>query len=162
MQEMMRLNNQALVDLSYRFLPAMLERGHGGIINVSSVAAFQPVVYMPVYAASKAFVLHFSEAMWAESRDRGVTVTALCPGTTQTDFFDVANVPGWLKKHRSSTVEQVVRAAIKALERRRQVVVPGWQNRMMAFLVRIARRKMVVLQSMKFFRPRKKDDSSAK
>jgi len=161
MQEMMRLNNQALVDLSYRFLPAMLERGHGGIINVSSVAAFQPVAYMPVYAASKAFVLHFSEALWAESRDRGVTVTALCPGTTQTDFFDVANVPGWLKKHRSSTVEQVVRAALKGLERRRQVVVPGWRNRMMAFLVRIARRKMVVLQSMKFFRPRKKDDSSS-
>ena len=161
MLELMRLNNQALVDLTYRFLPGMLDRGHGGIINVSSAAAFQPVAYMPVYSASKAFVLHFSEALWAESRDRGVTVTALCPGTTQTDFFDVANVPGWLKKHRSSTVEQVVRAALKALERRKQCVIPGWHNRLVTLLVRIARRKTVVLQSMKYFRPRPKDDSSS-
>ena len=155
MRQLMRLNNQAMVELTYRFLPGLLARGHGGIINLSSVSGFQPVAYMPVYSASKAFVLHFSEALWAECRDRGVTVTALCPGTTQTDFFDVANVPGWLKKHRFSTPEQVVRAALKGLERRKQVVVPGWRNRLMTFLVRIARRKMVVLQSMRFFRPRK-------
>ena len=157
MCQMMRLNNQALVDLTYRFAPGMLARGHGGIINVASVAAFQPVAYMPVYAASKAFALHFSEALWAECRDRGVTVTALCPGTTQTEFFDVANVPGWLKKHRFSTPEQVVKAGLRALERRKQFAVPGWRNRFMTFLVRIARRRMVVLQSMRFFRPRKKE-----
>ena len=162
MRDLVQLNIAAMTELTYRLLPAMLERGHGGIINVSSVAAFQPVAYMPAYAASKAFVLHFSEALWAESRDRGVTVTALCPGTTQTDFFDVANVPGWLKKHRYSTPEDVVKGAIKALERGKQFVIPGWKNWLITFGVRLARRKMVVLQSMKFFRPRKKDDSASK
>jgi len=162
MSEMVQLNITSLVELTYLFLPQMLERKHGGIINLASVAAFQPVAYMPVYAASKAFVLHYSEALWAECRDRGVTVTALCPGTTQTDFFDVANVPGWLKKHQFSTPEEVVKAALKALERRKQFVIPGWKNWLLSFGVRLARRKMVVLQSMRFFRPRKKDDSSSK
>ena len=162
MRDLVQLNIAAMTELTYRLLPAMLERGHGGIINVSSVAAFQPVAYMPAYSASKAFVLHFSEALWAESRDRGVTVTALCPGTTQTDIFDVANVPGWLKKHRYSTPEDVVKGAIKALERGKQFVIPGWKNWLITFGVRLARRKMVVLQSMKFFRPRKKDDSASK
>lgn len=161
MRDLVQLNVASMTELTYRILPAMLERGHGGIINVSSVAGFQPVAYMPTYSASKAFVLHFSEALWAECRDRGVTVTALCPGTTQTDFFDVANVPGWLKKHEFSTPEQVVKAALKALERRKQFVIPGWKNWLITFGVRIARRKMVVLQSMKFFRPRKKDESSS-
>ncbi len=160
MRDLVQLNVASMTELTYRILPGMLERGHGGIINVSSVAGFQPVAYMPTYSASKAFALHFSEALWAECRDRGVTVTALCPGTTQTDFFDVANVPGWLKKHEFSTPEQVVKAALKALERRKQFVIPGWKNWLITFGVRIARRKMVVLQSMKFFRPRKKDDSS--
>jgi len=160
MRDLVQLNVASMTELTYRILPGMMERGHGGIINVSSVAGFQPVAYMPTYSASKAFVLHFSEALWAECRDRGVTVTALCPGTTQTDFFDVANVPGWLKKHDFSTPEQVVKAAIKALERRKQFVIPGFKNWLITFGVRIARRKMVVLQSMKFFRPRKKDDSS--
>jgi short-subunit dehydrogenase len=162
MQHLVQLNVAAMTELTYRLLPSMLARGHGGVINVSSVAGFQPVAYMPVYSASKAFVLHFSEALWAECRDHGVTVIALCPGTTQTDFFDVANVPGWLKKHRFSTPEEVVKAALKALERRKQFVIPGWKNWLLTFGVRLARRKMVVLQSMKFFRPRKKDDSSSK
>jgi uncharacterized protein len=162
MRHLIQLNIGAMTELAFRLLPAMLERGHGGVINVSSVAGFQPVAYMPVYSASKAFSLHFSEALWAECRDRGVTVTALCPGTTQTDFFDVANVPGWLKKHQFSTPEQVVKAALKALERGKQFVIPGWKNWLITSSVRIARRKMVVLQSMRFFRPRKKDDSSSK
>jgi short-subunit dehydrogenase len=158
MRELVQLNIASLTELTFRWLPSMLERGHGGIINVSSIAGFQPVAYMPVYAASKAFSLHFSEALWAECRDRGVTVTALCPGTTQTDFFDVANVPGWLKKHQFSTPEEVVKAALKALERRKQFAIPGWKNWLISFGVRLARRKIVVLQSMRFFRPRKKDD----
>ena len=162
MKQLIQLNIASMTELTLLLVPLMLGRGHGGIINVSSVAAFQPVAYMPVYAASKAFVLHFSEALWAECRDRGVTVTALCPGTTQTDFFDVANVPGWLKKHEYSTPEQVVKSALKALERRKQIAIPGWRNRLIAFSVRMARRKMVVLQSMRFFRPRKKDESSSK
>jgi len=156
MQEMVRLNVGAVTGLTYLFLPGMLKRQHGAIINVASIAAFQPVAYMPVYAATKAFVLHFSEALWAECRDRKVTVMALCPGTTATGFFDVAGVSGWLRKHRSQTVEYVTRKAMKALERRRQYVVPGFGNLLLSLSVRLARRKMVVLQSMRFFRPRNK------
>ncbi|MDA1164080.1 MAG: SDR family oxidoreductase [Planctomycetota bacterium] len=156
MMEMIRLNIAALTELTYLFLPAMLKREHGGIINVASVAAFQPVAYMPVYAASKAFVLHFSEALWAECRDRNVTVQGLCPGTTATEFFDIAGASGWLKKQRSHTAAYVVRKSIKALDRGRQYAVPGLLNLLLSLSVRLARRKMVVLQSMRFFRPQRK------
>ena len=157
MQQLIQLNIAAVTDLTFRFLPQMIKNGHGGIINVSSVAAFQPVAYMPVYSASKAFVLHFSEALWAECRDKGVTVMGLCPGTTETDFFNVAGVKGWLKKHRSHSVDYVVKKALKALEKKRQYSIPGLKNFLLSLGVRIARRKMVVMQSMRFFRPPKKD-----
>ncbi|MCA9065409.1 MAG: SDR family oxidoreductase, partial [Planctomycetaceae bacterium] len=96
---MLTLNIITLSDLTYRFLPAMLQRGHGAVLNISSQAAFQPVAFMSAYAASKSYVLHFTEALWAEARSRGVTVTASCPGVTRTDFFDTAGAPGWLEKH---------------------------------------------------------------
>ena len=159
MMEMIRLNIAALTELTYLFLPAMLQREHGGIINVASVAGFQPVAYMPVYSASKAFVLHFSEALWAECRDRKVIVQGLCAGTTATEFFDVAGVSGWLKKQRSHSAAYVVRKSIRGLDRGRQYVVPGLLNLLLSLSVRLARRKMVVLQSMRFFRPRPKDKS---
>lgn len=155
--ELIRLNISALTDLTYRVLPGMLQRGHGGIVNVASLAAFQPVAYMGAYAASKAFVLHFSEALWSETRERGVTVLALCPGTTRTEFFDIAGVPGWLRKRRALSTGQVVKAALKALDKGRQYVVPGWGNYLLSLTVRLARRKMVVKQSMRFFRPTSKN-----
>ena len=158
MLKMIRLNVAALTELTYLFLPAMLERKHGGIINLASIAAFQPVAYMPVYAATKAFVLHFSEALWAECRDRNVTVQGLCPGTTATEFFDVAGVTGWLRKKRSHSAAYVVRKALKGLDKGRQCVVPGSRNLLLSLSVRLARRKMVVLQSMRYFRPRPKND----
>lgn len=151
--EMIRLNISALTELTYHVLPGMLERGHGGIINLSSVAAFQPVAYMGAYAATKAYVLHFSEALFAEVRDRGVTVMALCPGVTRTGFFDVAGVPNWLKKQSSHDTETVVRKALKAFDKRRQYVVVGWKNYLRSLLVRIASRRRVVKESMKYFRP---------
>lgn len=158
MLQLIQLNIAAVTDLTFRFLPKMIENGHGGVINVSSVAAFQPVAYMPVYSASKTFVLHFSEAMWAECRDKGVTIMGLCPGTTDTEFFEVAGVKGWLKKHRAHSVAYVVKKALKAFEKKRQYVVPGFTNFLLSLGVRIARRKMVVMQSMRFFRPRKKGE----
>lgn len=153
MTKIVQLNIKALTELTYRYLPEMLERGEGAIINVASVAAFQPVAYMPVYAASKAFVLHFTEALWAETRDEGVTVMALCPGTTQTEFFQTAGVGGWLKKHRSQTAEQVVKAALRGLRKRRQYLVSGWTNYLLSLAVRLGPRRLVVLESMKYFRP---------
>ncbi len=157
---MLRLNVGTLTELTYRILPGMLERGHGAIINVASVAAFQPVAYMPAYSATKAYVLHFSEALWAEVYDRGVTIMALCPGVTRTGFFDVAGVPNWLKKQSSHTPAQVVKRAMKALEKRRQFVVPGWSNYLRALATRFAPRRFVVRESMKYFRPKKKKNAT--
>ena len=153
--QLIRLNISAITELTYRLVPGMLERGHGAILNVSSLSAFQPVAYMGVYAASKAFVLHFSEALHCELKDRGITVTAVCPGVTRTNFFEVAGAPGWLQKHSSLGVEPVVKAALRALERRQQYVVPGWSNYLLTLLVRIASRRRVVKESTRFFRPRR-------
>jgi short-subunit dehydrogenase len=153
--QLIRLNISALTELTYRLLPAMLERGHGAILNVSSLSGFQPVAYMGTYAASKAFVLHFSEALHCELKDRGITVTAVCPGVTRTNFFDIAGAPGWLQKHSSLSVEPVVKSALNAIARRRQFVVPGWRNFLLTLLVRIASRRRVVKESTRFFRPRR-------
>ena len=152
-RQMIQVNMASLAELTYRILPGMLKREHGGIINVSSRAAFQPVAFMGVYAATKVFVLHFSEALWAEVRDRGVTVTAVCPGTTRTEFFDVSGVPGWLKKRPSLSTEQVVNQSLKALEKRRLYVVPGWRDYLMSLAVRLGSRSRVVSESKKYFRP---------
>ncbi|MEY3458977.1 MAG: Serine 3-dehydrogenase [Planctomycetota bacterium] len=159
-RRMLQLNLLTLTDLTYRFLPDMLQRGHGAIINLSSQAAFQPVAYMAAYAASKSFILHFSEALWAEVRSRGVTVMALCPGVTRTDFFDSAGSPGWLEKHSSQTPAKVVKAALRALEKRRQYVVPGWGNYLMTLLVRLTTRRTAVNESKRYFSPKKKDRES--
>ena len=160
-QRMVNLNINTLTNLTYSVLPDMLQRGHGAIINVSSVAAFQPVAYMAAYAASKSYVLHFSEALWAEARSRGVTVMALCPGVTQTEFFDVAGAPGWLERHSFQTPFKVVKAAMKALEKRRQYVIPGWKDYLVSILVRLATRRTAVNESKRYFRQRKRDKAAA-
>lgn len=157
-QAMLQLNVCALADLTYRLLPSMLQKGHGSILNVASLSAFQPVAYMGAYAASKAFVLHFSEALHCELKDRGITVTAVCPGVTRTSFFDIAGAPGWLQKHAALDVDFVVKKSLKALARRRQCYVPGWRNFLLTLLVRFASRSRVVKESTRFFRPRRKKD----
>src|SRR5207237_631868 len=81
------LNVRSLVEMTHRFLGPMRQRKGGAIINVASTAAFQPVPFMATYAASKAFVLSFSEALWEENRPYGIKVMALCPGVTDTNFF---------------------------------------------------------------------------
>ena len=152
--EMIQVNVAALSELTLRVLPEMLTRRHGGIINIASVAAFQPVGYMGAYAASKAYVLHFSESLWAEARGRGVTVTTLCPGTTRTEFFDVAGKTNWLDKRSAQDVKPVVRTALKALEKGQLYVISGWKNYILSLLVRLATRATVVVKSMKYFRPK--------
>src|SRR5262245_37786804 len=150
--EMIQVNIAALNELTYLVLPEMMGRGPGGLNNVASVAAHQPVGDVAVYAATKAYVLHFSEALWAEARDRGVTITTLCPGTTRTDFFEVSGIPGWLERHSAADVKPVVRTALNALEKRRQYVIPGWKDYILSLLVRLATRATVVKESMKYFR----------
>ncbi len=155
-RRMLNLNLLTLADLTYRVLPEMIQRGHGAIINMSSQAAFQPVAFMAAYAASKSFILHFSEALWAEARSRGVTVMALCPGVTRTDFFDTAGAPGWLEKHASQSPAKVVKTALRAMEKRRQYIVPGWGNYIMSLLVRLTTRRTAVNESKRYFRPKRK------
>lgn len=125
--QMVLLNNVALMDLTHKFLPQMRERRSGSIINVSSIAAFQPIPYLSVYAASKAFVRSFSEALWAENRQYGVRVLVVCPGPTETNFFSEANFPLELATNAKSisTPEEVVNQSFKALEEGHATVVVG-------------------------------------
>ncbi|NER34233.1 MAG: SDR family oxidoreductase [Oscillatoria sp. SIO1A7] len=126
--DMMQLNIIALVELTRLFLPAMQQRRSGSIINVSSIAGFQPLPYMSVYAATKAFVLNFSEALWAENRPLGIRVQALCPGPTKTNFFQMAEFPQSNRpgdEPDAASPEEVVRQSLKALENNESTVVTG-------------------------------------
>ncbi|MFN4280868.1 SDR family NAD(P)-dependent oxidoreductase, partial [Thermosynechococcus sp.] len=92
LMDMLQVNIAALVELTHLVLQEMRSRRQGTIINVSSIAAFQPLPYLAVYAASKAFVRHFSEALWAEVKPWGIRVLAVCPGPTATNFFERADM----------------------------------------------------------------------
>lgn len=135
----------AVVDLTRAFMPAMIERGRGGIINVSSTTAFQPVPSLAVYSASKAFVLSFSQSLWHEARKHGITAFTLAPGPTRTEFFDVigddASVVGSFQ-----TPQQVVATGLRALDRRRPPphVVSGRRNSIAAHLAGLVPRRILV------------------
>ena len=152
-QQEVMLNVAAVVDLTHRFLPAMLSRRSGSIINVASTAAFQPVPYMDVYGASKAFVLSFSEALWAEYRNKGIRVLALCPGATSTDFFNVVGTEDAALGSKE-TPEKVVQVALRALAQGRPSVISGRQNTLLANSARFAPRGMVARIGERVMRPR--------
>jgi len=132
------VNVRALVELTRLFLPPMLERRRGFVINVASNAAFQPIPFLAVYAATKAFVLSFTEAVADEVRGSGVRVQALCPGITSTEFLDVSETRAELKVRRLPTMtpRQVVETSLDALERGRLRVVVGLSNRVLGFVTR--------------------------
>ena len=125
--EIIQLNITALVDLTHRFLLPMRERKSGTIINVASTAGFQAVPYMATYAATKAFVLSFSEALWDENRAHGVHVMALCPGVTETNFFEASKIDR-PPMRTIQTPEEVVEAALRGMSRKKSVVISGWTN----------------------------------
>ncbi len=129
-RSMIDLNCGALTELAHAVLPAMIAAKSGAILNVASTAAFQPGPGMAVYFATKAFVLSFSEALHEEVRGYGVSVTALCPGPTATEFGEVA---GWggnaMLDKLSATSADVVRAGIAAMDKRRAIVIPGLVNK---------------------------------
>lgn len=125
--EMIDLNVKSLVVLTHRFLGPMRERRQGTIINVASTAGFQAVPFMATYAASKAFVLSFSEALWEENRPYGIHVMALCPGVTDTDFFAASGIDR-PPMRTVQTAEEVVDAALRGLARGKSVVISGWTN----------------------------------
>lgn len=137
-----QLNCSSLVTLTARLLPAMVERRKGGVLNVASTAGFQPIPTMAVYAATKAFVVSFTEALWAENRKTGVRVVALCPGPTETAFFD-ATGKDFMTSGRQ-TAEQVAAVGLKAFfHRSGPIVVSGTLNRVMASSSRLAPRAVV-------------------
>ena len=146
------VNVLAPVMLARALLPAMIARKSGAIVNVGSTASFQPVPYMAVYGATKAFVLSFSEALAEEVRAHGVRVVALCPGQTDTAFFagiDEARVG------RARTTQQVVGTALRALERGRVVAVDGFVNYALANANRVAPRRLVARVAAMMQRPKK-------
>ncbi|HEX4205892.1 MAG TPA: SDR family oxidoreductase [Ktedonobacteraceae bacterium] len=143
-QQEILLNVAALVDLTHRFLPVMVARRQGAIINVASLAAFQPTPYMAVYGATKAFVLSFSEALWGEYRTKGIRVLALCPGETATEFFQVVGNGYDTPLGNAETPEKVVQVALRALEQGRPSVISGRQNALSANLSRFFPRGQVV------------------
>jgi short-subunit dehydrogenase len=125
--EMIDLNVKSLVDLTYRFLVPMRERGQGAIINLASTAGFQAVPFMATYAATKAFVLSFSQALWEENRRHGIHVLALCPGVTDTNFFAASKIDR-PPMRTVQTPEEVVDAALRGLARGKGLVISGWTN----------------------------------
>lgn len=126
--QMIELNVSALVALTHRYLNRMRERKAGTIINVSSAAGFQPLPFMATYAATKAFVTSFSEAIAEENRPFGIKVLALCPGSTKTNFFAASNIDRPIKVKGQQTADQVVKTALKAVRQGRTRIVSGFAN----------------------------------
>lgn len=145
--DMIEVNVTSLVRLSRLLLPGMLSRGHGRIMNVASTAGFQPGPLMANYYASKAYVLSFSEALAEEVRKAGVTVTAFCPGATETPFFDRAKMENArLRKGGMASVMAADRAArigYRGMLRGKVIVIPGLMNRLLAFSVRVSPRGLI-------------------
>lgn len=154
-----RLNVLALTDLTYQFLPAMQERGGGQILNIASITGFQPMPYLAVYAATKAFILSFSEALWAENRERGVRILAVCPGPVdKTNFFAVAGFNPFKTAEeaarKAETPESVVREAFLALEQGKSTVVTGkLSNHLITKLPRFLPRQAIARAVEMQFRP---------
>jgi short-subunit dehydrogenase len=151
---MVRTNVEAVVDLCGRYVPGMVERGRGAILNVASTAAFQPLPRQATYGASKAFVLAFSEALASDLKGTGVTVTALCPGPVRTEFTDAHE--GFKAAEKTPdfvwmSAEQTARAGLKGLERGRRVAVPGVGNRVGAIAGQHAPRSLLLAAARRFY-----------
>jgi uncharacterized protein len=145
LDEMIELNVGALTRLARAYLPGMIERGNGRIMNVASTAAFQPGPLMAVYYATKAYVLSLSEALAEETRGTGVTVTALCPGPTASGFQAGAAMEDsrLVKGRKLPTAAEVAAYAVRAMHRGDVVAVPGFVNKAMAASVRFSPRPVI-------------------
>ncbi len=152
-QIMLNLNIQALVLLTHLFLPGMLKREKGGVINIASTAGFQAIPYLSLYASTKAFVIHFSEGLWAECQGRGVRVFCVCPGNTLTRFHQTAGI----EKNKiffSASSRDVARFALKKFLRSRcPVGIYGLWNKLMIYAERLSPRQLTVFFARLLFRP---------
>jgi short-subunit dehydrogenase len=151
---MVRTNVEAVVHLCGEYIPGMIDRGAGAVLNVASTAAFQPLPRQGTYSASKAFVLSFTEVLSSDLKGTGVTATALCPGPVRTEFmdqhpgFDVSSPDFvWM------SAEECARAAVKGLERDKRVVVPGIGNRIGTLAGQHAPRSVLLAAARRFYPP---------
>jgi hypothetical protein len=143
--EMLQVNITALTELTGLFLPGMIQRQRGGILNVSSVAGFEPGPGMAIYHATKAYVLSFTEALAEELTGTNVTVTALCPGPTTTNFGKVANFlkERRLKKIPKMSAQKVAECGHDAYREGRILAIPGLRNYLLIFLIKVMPRRYV-------------------
>jgi uncharacterized protein len=152
--EMISLNIMAPVALTHRYLSKMRERKSGTIINVSSSAGFQPIPYMATYAATKAFVTSFSEAIAEENRAFNIKVLACCPGATATNFFDAAGMKEPFAVKGVQTSEQVVEETLRAVKRGKTRIITGWTNWIAAYVANISPNSLVTKSIASQLRPR--------
>lgn len=141
--QMIDLNVAALVELSHLYLQPMIVRHRGGVINIASVAGFAPLPYCAIYSATKAFVLNFSQALHEEARQHGVHVMAVNPGSTRTNFFQVAGKSPFSHPSRMQTSSEVVGESLRAFDRRKSSVVTGRSNRLLTRLLMFVPRRMI-------------------
>jgi hypothetical protein len=142
-QDEIQLNVGTLVDLTHAVLPAMIAAKAGAIVNIASTAAYQPVPGMAVYAATKAFVLSFTSAVWGETKDTGVRVLAVSPGATATEFFNVA---GATPSGALAPISAVIKTTFDALDAKKSVpsVIVGGRNSFMATVSKMLPAKLVI------------------
>ena len=153
--QILAVDVRAAVELTRACLPGMLERGSGAVINVASMSAFQAVPFLASYAASKAFLLSFSESLAFELQGSGVRVQALCPGLVQTEFQRSAGTDRVaFDRTRPQTPEFVAEASLRGLEAGRLLVIPGWRDRATVGLQRLLPRALVRRAAAELFRPR--------
>jgi uncharacterized protein len=151
-QQMLHLHIQTVAESIRLFLPGMIEQGSGTIINVASIAGMLPIPYFAEYAATKAFLISFSEALAEEVTSSGVTIQACCPGQTETDFHVSAGfqpsspIP-------IQTSSQVVHASLAAIKNHRTVVTVGWQGRLSSLLAKYIPRRILTKQTARRIRP---------
>ena len=147
---MVRVNCEAVVRLSRLFIPRMVERRRGWMLVVASTASFQPIPYDAVYAATKVFDRFFALALAAEVERFGIKITALCPGTTETEFFDISGGGGVFRRFGMQSAEDVARKAILALARGKRTIVPQFKGAFVAFMTRFipTTRITAVLENM--------------
>jgi short-subunit dehydrogenase len=161
---MMRVNAEAVVRMTKLFLPGMIDRRRGRILNTASVAAFEPGPLMAIYHATKAFVLSFSEALATEVEDTGVRVTALCPGATDTDFFAKAHMVDTrvFQKAQVMSPQEVAALGYDALMRGDRVYVPGAMNKTLVFSRRLLSDSAQAKLNKKFYESVDKEDLKRK
>lgn len=153
--EMIQLNVTVLVDLTRRFLPGMVERKRGGVLNVASTAAFQAGPYMAIYYASKAFVLSFSDALAIELEGSGVAVTCLCPGPTESEFANVAGMSDspLFKINAPMSADEVAQQGVGSLLGGGGTVIPGFTNKLGAWGAGMAPRSLAARLAAKMQPP---------